>query len=528
MLFQHPVYPLIMAVFIVVLVIVQSIQSERVLKNRFVLASLTLTISVMVFVMFYQNDLLKENGPWRDAYIGFTFFTYALFLLMFYGAFRIAIMKANHYQLFLKGIRNSKLNAYYIVDKRERIRDMSQSILDELGLEKEDVIGKKLFSVFNKTIRFTRMNGSETDNKTLEALYAGYRKTARPGDYEETELFFNNHEGSQVILHMVVQPLFVMGKYRGRINVGEAKTDFDMLSVEKELKERNDELESIRHKFVATLDISEEGLFTIDLDDRTIWASDALVSSLKLPSNLMDLTDFRRLIDAEDFKKYHDVIESLTIGKSTYQTSYRIMSDGQPKWFRETGKRIFEDPNTNVIMGTLNPLKTRHYMASDIDALDGLPDHNNLIVDMTKLIANNRYFQIVLFELTNLPGVNESHGREVGNLLMAEYIRNLKDAFVTERGDIYRITGIRFAMLVTDPRKIETLNAGIRSNKTYLDFDMRYGSIHAELEVHAGVAISGTDQFDAHKLHEAASQALHVAKNPKFDGHACFYKDIRS
>ena len=50
------------------------------------------------------------------------------------------------------------------------------------------------------------------------------------------------------------------------------KTDFDLLAVEKELNERSGELESIRHKFIATLELSEEGLFYIDLDERTIWA----------------------------------------------------------------------------------------------------------------------------------------------------------------------------------------------------------------------------------------------------------------
>ncbi len=526
MLFQHPIYPLIIAVFIVVLVIIQSIQSERVLKNRFVVASLTLTISVMVFVMYYQNDLIEDEGLFKELYIGFTFYSYALFLLVLYSTFKNAILKANHYQLFVKAIRNSKLNAYYVVDKRERIRDMSQSILDEIGLEKEDVIGKKLFSVLNKTIRFTHFNQTDVNNRSLEHYFLEFRKNAKPGDSEEQELTFLNSEGNPVILHLIMQPLFVLGKYRGRINVGETKTDFDMLAVEKELKERNDELESIRHKFVATLEISEEGLFTIDLDDRTIWASDALVKALGLPANLLDLTDFRRLIDPDDLKQYITVLSELNINRSTYQTSYRIMVDGQPKWFREKGRRIFEDRNSTVIMGTLNPMKTRHYMASEIDELDGLSDHNRLIVDMRKLFDDNKYFQLVVFNLKNMPSVNDKHGREVGNLLMAEYLKNLRKSFVTERGDIYRITGIEFAMLITDPRKMDMLKAGIHGNKTYLNFEMHYGSIYAELEVYAGIAISATDHIDPNKLYQAAKQALKIAENPKFDGQGCYYKDI--
>lgn len=38
--------------------------------------------------------------------------------------------------------------------------------------------------------------------------------------------------------------------------------------VERELKKVDYELESIRHKFIATLELSEDGLFYIDLDEK--------------------------------------------------------------------------------------------------------------------------------------------------------------------------------------------------------------------------------------------------------------------
>jgi GGDEF domain-containing protein len=523
---QHPIYPLIITVFCLFLVIIQSIQSEKVLKNRLIIAFFNITIAVMVFVIYQQ--MIIGNELYETIYIGFNFFVYLVFLLILYSTFKTAILKANHYQLFVKSIKNSRWNSYYVVDARERIKDMSTSLLNELNLEKEDIIGKKFFSVLNKSIRFTKMNGQEINNRTLENYYSSYKENAKQGDSEIQELTFLNFDGNPVILHMVMQPVYALGKYKGRICVGEKKTDFDLLAVEKELNERSTELESIRHKFIATLEISEEGLFYIDLDERTIWASDALVRMLALPGNTLDLTDFRRMIEAEDLKKYLALLGDLTMHKKQYSTSYRIMVNGRYMWFKEKGKRLFEDTRSAVIMGTLNPMKTKHYLASNIDELDRLKDHNDMLVSMNKLFKDNRYFQLVLIRLKNMPKINQTQGREIGNMLMAEYIKKLRTTFVTESGDIFRVSGIEFAITITDPRKMDVLANGIKSNRTFLNLVMQYGSISVELEVFAGIAIGGSDAHDEHKLYQAANQALTISENPQFNAHGCYYKDIAS
>ena len=402
---QHPIYPLIISIFTLVLVIMQSIQSEKVLKNRLVISFLNIAIAVMVFVIYHS--IILESELYTVIYQGFNFLVYFIFLLVLYFAFKASSLKANHYQLFVKSIKNSRWNAYYVVDKKERIKDISQSLLHELGMDKEDIIGKKLFSIFNKTIRFTKLNGLDINNRQLENYYLNYRESAKPNDSEVEELQFLNESGNPVLLHLVMQPVFSLGKYKGRVCVGEKKTDFDLLAVEKELNERNGELESIRHKFIATLELSEEGLFYIDLDERTIWASDSLVSSLNLPSNLLDLTDFRRLIEAEDLKKYLAILGDLTINKTQYQTSYRIKVNGRYVWFKEKGKRLFEDTHSAIIMGTLNPMQTKHFQASHIDVLDLLQDRNEFIAHMHKLFNDNRYFQLVVFRLQNIPKIND-------------------------------------------------------------------------------------------------------------------------
>lgn len=523
---QHPIYPLIITLFTLFLIIIQSIQSEKVLRNRLGIAFFNIAATVTIFVVYEQN--ITGNAQYEQIYIWFNFFLYAVFFLVLHSAFKTAILKANHYQLFVKSIKNSRWNAYYVVDARERIKDMSASVLIELNLDKEEVIGKKLFNIFNKSIRITKLNGKDLNNRALENYYANYKNNAKQGDSETQELSFLNFAGNPAILHMVMQPVYALGKYKGRICVGEKKTDFDLLAVEKELKQRSGELESIRHKFIATLDISEEGLFYIDLDERTIWASNALVEMVHLPGNTLDLTDFRRLMEPEDLKKYLALLGDLTVSNKQYSTSFRIMINGRYAWFKEKGVRLFEDTNVSIIMGTLNPMKTKHYLASNIDELDKLKDHNDMLVSMHKLFNDNRYFQLVVIRLKNMRLINEQHGREVGNMLMAEYIKKLRTTFVTKNGDIFRISGIEFAITITDPRKMEVFDNGIKATPKFLNLKMQYGSLSAELEVFAGIAVGGSDAADEHQLYTAATQALKIAENPQFNTNGCYYKDIGS
>ena len=97
---------------------------------------------------------------------------------------------------------------------------------------------------------------------------------------------------------------------------------------------------------------------------------------------------------------------------------------------------------------------------------------------------------------------------------MAEYITKMRNSFVTENGDIFRISGLKFVVIVTNPNKMDTLNKGIRQNEKLLNLDVKYGSINTELIVHAGISISKEDFVVEEKLYQAA-EVLKIAKNDK-------------
>lgn len=522
---QDAIFLLLIAIFTIFVTLINSIQHEKITKKTLTISSLNLIITIILFVIY--DDLIIGNDLYEEIYLYFSIYIYVYFFITFLFSFKNAILKSNHYQLFVKSIRESNWNAYYSVDRRERIKDMSQSFLDELGLEKKDVIGKKLFSVFNKTIRIQKLNDKEITNKKLEHYYNNYKKTAKVGDFEIEELIILNYEGKQVIFKLYLQPVFALGKYRGRIVVGEKKTDFDLLGVEKKLSKSEQNLESIRLRFISTLEISKEGLFTIDLDDKTIWASNALIKILNLPDNTLDLDDFRKFIHPDDLKAYLKTLSELSLSKQMYELKYRILKDGTYIWVKERGKRIFDDKFASIIMGSINPVNVRHFRASNIDILDNLLGYNELLVKMKRLVESNKYFYTTLIKLSNIPEINDKYGYEVGNMIIADYIGKMFNTFVTENGGIFRMTGLEFVILVTDPNKMDILNKGLRQNKTLLNLDVKYGSIQTTLNVHAGISISKEDGEKEEILYQAAKEALKIAKSDKVTHQGIFYKDIK-
>src|SRR5690606_3636811 len=250
-LLQHPIFGVIISIFIMILIITESILKERLLKNRLTFSFVN--VAFFVLLTFTYETFILAHQDFKVAYVVYTYFNYFIFLVALYQTFRNAILNASQYQLFIKGVKNTKWNVYYVVDHKERIKDISISLLRELNLDKQEVVGKKLFQVFNSKIRFTKMNGEDINDRTLEKYYNDYRKTVKPSDTEDQELHFQNFNGETVILHLNMQPLYVLGKYRGRMCVGEKKTDEALMQVERELKKTDHELESIRHKFIATL-----------------------------------------------------------------------------------------------------------------------------------------------------------------------------------------------------------------------------------------------------------------------------------
>ena len=478
----QPYYLVAFTVIIFAITILQSLQQEKILVYKFILSVLYLFISIVLAV---AGEQLLTIEIFDLAYTIFTIFVLVIFVWQLYISFKNATLKSNHYELFVKAIKNSKFNVYYIVDQQEKIKDVSLGFLQEISLEKEEVIGKKLSQILSKTIRIKQIDGEEATNKTFQQWALNYKKNIEPNQASIQDITFLNAMGETTHFHLIVQPVYVLGSYKGRIVVGEKKTDLEMMAVEKELEQSNQELDSIRHKFIAILELSEEGLFSIDFKTQKVWLSTFVTKLLQLGLDELDIDAFKTLIHSEDLEKRQALINRLNEDNPTYEITYRIKSKDKYLWIRENGKKLYEDIGNDVVMGVITEVKTKHFMASDIQTLDEVKTYHQITPFLSKRKLENKYFEVLYVSLYNLPQINDRYGRDVGNMFISEYVKQLKKTFITETGDIFRMSGSSFIVVITDPRKIEMFESGLQTKGPFMDVQMNYGNIQTELKVHA-------------------------------------------
>lgn len=483
----HPIFLFIFSILMLIMIILQSLQQEKVFVLRlifvfiFVFGNATLT-----YLVFNETIILTSMSTLeQNIYLSYTVFVFLILLYLIISLFKSSTLKSNHYALFIKSMKNSKFNMYFILDQKERLKDISVGFLHELGLEKEDTIGKKLNYIVMKTIRLQQLNNQDATPKELQQFLINYKKTVKPNQTDVLEMIFLNALGERTLIRFIIQPVFVFSKFKGLVAVGEKKTDIELIAVEKELEQSNIELESIRHKFIAVLELTKEGLFSIDLNKQEIWMNEPANRLFQFGNETTPYETFLHRLVKEDQEKRDQIISRLSYEAPSYEFKYRILKENQTIWVSEKGKYLFDHQDEKIIMGTIQEVQTKHFLASNIEILDGLKSYHDIEIDLQKKLHNQQFFDLLFISMHNLNALNLKYGRDVGNMFMSEYIKQMKKTFISETGDIYRMSGSRFIIVITDPRRVDQLEKGLQTGTHFMDVSMQYGTIRDQLQVNA-------------------------------------------
>ena len=516
---------LFLSLILLVVIILECLQKNQLIKWKLSLSSVNVFILILSS-LFYEKFILT-NETLHNVFVIYVTVIFILFGLMCFAVVNNSFQKSNDYTQFIESLNNTSWNVYFVCDRKDRIKEISESLLLDLGLTKKEVIGKKAFDIFDQTIRFTHVNDNIITNKELREYYKTFSKTTKPNEEYKREIYFQNCNGKTVVLNLIEKPLYVSGKYRGRLNIGQKKTDETMVEVERELINKNKDLESIQYKFIAALELTEEGIFFNDLDENYIWGNDVLVKDLKLGSNTISYMSYKDLIYPEDQAIYTSTIRQLTPERPTYSISYRIKVGDRYEFVKEVGKRIFEDEHSNVILGFAKKIDTHYFQRTNMPEVDSAKSVEDLLVTLDTLFKDHRVFQLVCINLTTLPDINNRYGRGVGNMIMNEYIKKLKNNFMSDTSELYRASGLVFYFVITDVRKMELFKRGLSSDPAAMTLCLNYGSLRAELKVNIGIAESNVDGLNKEELIKNCNTAINATLNPNYRENYAYYKDLK-
>lgn len=471
----NPYLILFITFTILVMSIYQSLMRQKVSSMKFFLVALYLF--VIIVVVFFNNNVLDDLFG-QGTYDYYSIFILAIFVIEIMITFNTSLLKVQHYDILVKMLKNSKFNIYYMVDQKERVKDISVNFLLEIGLDKEDVIGKKISNILNKRIRISKINDVKSNNKSFQQWSQSYSKGFEKNLVQVQEIEFQNTVGETSVIQFMIQPVMVFGNYKGRIALGEKKADLKLVSQEKELESIKEEYNEINQKLKSIFLQSQEGLLFINLLNNKMTLSNQASSFINKQFNDLTVDEFYDLFQKEDIGLRETTLQKLKLNEQ-YELKYRLKISEKLIWFIEKGNKISD----NLILATVNKIDTNEFSQSGSKNLDELKTNKDIEQFIDERRKNNLYCDVLFIRLTNIKEINNDYGREVGNLFISEYVKKMKESFVSNNGDVFRMGGTSFIITLTDPNKSSIIDNSIKSGKPFLDVQMNYGNISSVLKV---------------------------------------------
>lgn len=518
-MYQHPLYALLLSIIVLVIVVENCLQQAKLQKTRLSIA----IFNVFIIGLMWLLSAIVESEIFLMIVNIFMIIEYVLFGVVLTVVSYAYLQKLKTYNNFIASFKNTTFNVYFLTDKKDRVKEISESLLRQFGLKREEIINKKFFDVVNKKVRFFKIDETDITPELLQQYYKDYAKKAVMNEEVKREIYFHNNNGQTTILNLIEKPIFFYGKYAGRMNVGQIKDDMTLMSVEKELVHKNNELEVMQHKFIASLELTEEGLLFQEIDQNYIWCNDILVQLLNMSNNTISIMDYHTNIHPDDIFHYKQTIDNLSQESPTYKIKYRYKVGYNFQYVSERGKKIFEKGSQSIV-SYINKYESSYFAKTNYKELDDVKSNDELVTDLNILYNNNMNFDLIAIRTTNLPDINNVHSRQIGDMILAAYIKEVKNSFITASSDMYRISGTDFLFTITDPRKMNFFKQGLESGNG-LNYALKLSKDNVVLEVNVGVAQSYNDGKNAQELIHNVKKALKTSINPRYENNYAFFKD---
>jgi GGDEF domain-containing protein len=219
-----------------------------------------------------------------------------------------------------------------------------------------------------------------------------------------------------------------------------------------------------------------EGLVFYDDDLSGLFLSDEITDILEIDNPQLTIEEFKNHIHPEDQNAYMQSIKKVGKKLPDLLHKYRIRAGSHYTWVEEKGK-LFTHKNKDYLISTLTKIDIKLYPKTSIQIVDSLPLEDELTNTLSQLRKEKKPFYLAMMHLTNVPDINKRFGRDVGNLMIAEYIKQMRYHFARENNTIFRITGIQFAVIISDEQKYANLNRALVSGGDLINVRINIGGI---------------------------------------------------
>jgi diguanylate cyclase (GGDEF)-like protein/PAS domain S-box-containing protein len=296
----------------------------------------------------------------------------------------------------------------------------------------------------------------------------------------------------------------------------------DIHDLEDELESLGSVSELLRKRFVSTLELLYDGV-AFKEEDEKYFGTDKFIQLLGLNYNEFSEQELLEIIHKDDVLEYQKNIKNLSKRSPIYKTTYRVKKNGGFLWIKEVGKLIVHDKK-NTYISLIKPMDVKQFPESEVDVLNSLPNSQNLRVEMQRLKSHKIPYYFVLIQLTNIPQINEKYGRDIGDLFMGEYLKKLRYNFIKDEESLYRVDGVKFAMILKNEKKYEVLKRALTGTGELMNFTMQFGGVEQAVYPNLGVTSSPYEAKDVEQVLKEANKALKETLVPNTKNNYAFYE----
>ncbi len=514
---MNPIYLLLLNIFGVFLIINESILIERANKFKIVILFVTLTVS---FGAVTTYETVIANQTLAMAYNAFVLLNLVAFATELYLTYKISSLKGSYFHIFMKSLQEIKSSVHLIVDEKERIMEISNSLLEDIGLRKAMVIGKRYIDIINNSLEFVKMNEKNIDNNFIEQYYLRYTATAKSQKTMAIEFEYFSSKNKKEVLHVVEKPIFINNKYRGRIMIGDKITNTSMVKSRRDYEDVKSELQDLQHRFQVTLGLSNEGLFYLTEGTDDVWGTDRYKEILKLDSNVIKHSVVREKINPNDLKTY-DQHMRIKEAKGVYKVSYRYKVGELDKWVIEEGKTI-ETTDGPLTVGLIKEVDTR----SGIKKISFL-DEIDYKVNVKRSIDELKPFWIMRINFDKLSDYNANYGREITSHTLNEYLKKMKRNYDNKTSMMFELSRSEYAILLKDPIDFSIVKKSLLSGSDLFVMKTVMGGIDVEITPSIGIVEYPKDTMDYDDIIKSVEKTVGIAGKDFNRHYFCFYEDIK-
>ena len=515
---QSPIIPLVFSFLVVILIMMQSLVKKRFQIVK-LLISFFLVFGAAMVLFFYKEIQGIENETYKILiYVGMLAIDFIDIILIFLSV-DLSFTNETFQKELIKSLDETKL--YVMLDKKERIKDISKYLLDELGITEADALRHNFFDVIEAKYRIIGLNGEGALKKDVKKYYSNYASKAS-SEKTTMELEIEDDYAVKSAMYFYEHSIFRSEKYAGRILIGDIKGEESLLGLERKEAEARNELDLIRNRFTTVIMNSTDGIFFNTLNTDTVWLNKVLVNKLNLNGNTLTGTEFFKLMHPDDVRMYQEKIANLN--DEDYSISYRFYIGSQYVYVKEEGHKILTN-KTIELCGIMRVMDDYGYEKTGTK-LDNFKNESDLYAKLQRMHQEDKTYMLVEMKITSIPTINEKFGRAVGNMCLSEYVGRINEEFVTD-DLIYRVGGLNFVALITQYNSMEKLKSNLRNDEKILHANLTYGREKVSIDVNMGICMS--DEAGSPKdVMRFAHEALLYCSNPKFTSSFLFHKDMRS